>query len=72
MSDSPIRHISYEEAYGNNFEDMARRVPDLTRIRQAIGYEVTKSLREIVEAVASSMLTSRKFQPRVGDFVPGD
>jgi UDP-glucose 4-epimerase len=72
MSDSPIHHISYEEAYGNNFEDMARRVPDLTRIRQAIGYEVTKSLREIVEAVASSMLTSRKFQPRVGDFVPGD
>jgi UDP-glucose 4-epimerase len=72
MSDSPIRHISYEEAYGLNFEDMARRVPDLTRIRQAIGYEVTKSLREIVEAVASSMLTSRKFQPRVGDFVPGD
>ena len=72
MSDSSIHHISYEEAYGNNFEDMARRVPDLTRIRQAIGYEVTKSLREIVEAVASSMLTSRKFQPRVGDFVPGD
>jgi UDP-glucose 4-epimerase len=72
MSDSPIHLISYEEAYGNNFEDMARRVPDLTRIRQAIGYEVTKSLREIVEAVASSMLTSRKFQPRVGDFVPGD
>ena len=72
MSDSAIRHISYEEAYGNNFEDMARRVPDLARIRQAIGYEVTKSLREIVEAVASSMLTSRKFQPRVGDFVPGD
>jgi nucleoside-diphosphate-sugar epimerase len=72
MSDSPICHISYEEAYGINFEDMARRVPDLTRIRQAIGYEVTKSLREIVEAVASSMLTSRKFQPRVGDFVPGD
>ena len=72
MSDSPIRHISYEEAYGSNFEDMARRVPDLTRIRQAIGYGVTKSLREIVEAVASSMLTSRKFQPRVGDFVPGD
>lgn len=72
MSDSPIQHISYEEAYGSNFEDMARRVPDLTRIRQAIGYEVTKTLREIVEAVASSMLTSRKFQPRVGDFVPGD
>jgi len=71
-SRSRIQHVSYEEAYGKNFEDMARRVPDLTRIRETIGYQVSKNLRDIVEAVASSMLDSRNSQPRVGDFVPGD
>ena len=71
-SRSRIQHVSYEEAYGKNFEDMARRVPDLTRIRETIGYQVSKNLRDIVEAVASSMLDSRNLQPRVGDFVPGD
>lgn len=54
-SDSPIVRMSYEEAYGKNFEDMHRRVPDLERIRQAIGYEPSKTLPEIVEAVAESL-----------------
>ena len=55
-SSSPIRYISYEEAYGKNFEDMVRRVPDLSRIRAAIGYSPTKNLREIVQAVTDSLL----------------
>lgn len=54
-SRSAIQHVSYEEAYGRGFEDMYRRVPDLGRIRAAIGYAPTKSLREIVQAVANSM-----------------
>ena len=53
-SSSPIVHISYEEAYGKNFEDMARRVPDLTRIRNAVGYAPSKTLHQIVAAVAES------------------
>ena len=55
-SSSPIRHLSYEEAYGKDFEDMSRRVPDLSRIRTAIGYSPTKSLREIVQAVTDSLI----------------
>jgi UDP-glucose 4-epimerase len=55
-STSPIRHISYEEAYGKNFEDMVRRVPDLGRIRAAIGYSPTKNIREIVQAVTDSLV----------------
>jgi UDP-glucose 4-epimerase len=51
-SDSPIVHVPYETVYGRDFEDMRRRVPDLTKIRKRIGYAPTKSLREIVEAVA--------------------
>jgi len=55
-SSSPVRHISHEEAYGKDFEDMLRRVPDLTRIRAAIGYSPSKNLREIVQAVADSLV----------------
>ena len=54
-SDSAIRHLSYEEAYGMGFEDMMRRVPDLTRIQETIGYKPTKTFPEIVDAVIESM-----------------
>ena len=59
-SHSPVRYVSYEEAYGRGFEDMYRRVPDLSRIRAAIGYVPTKSLREIVQAVTSSLVHSQE------------
>jgi UDP-glucose 4-epimerase len=59
-SSSPIRHISYDEAYGKGFEDMLRRVPDLSRIRASIGYSPTRSLAEIVQAVADSLLERRR------------
>jgi UDP-glucose 4-epimerase len=58
-SDSIIEQIRYEAAYGAGFEDMMRRVPDLTRIREAIGYKVTKTLPEIIEAVVESIRLSR-------------
>ena len=54
-SDSAIQYVPYEQAYGKDFEDMHRRVPDLTRIRQAIGYAPSKSLRELVEVVVESI-----------------
>jgi len=57
-SSSPLQYVPYEQAYSKDFEDMPRRVPDLGRIRAAIGYEPTKKLREIVEAVASSVTDS--------------
>ncbi|MFH1312607.1 MAG: GDP-mannose 4,6-dehydratase [Candidatus Eisenbacteria bacterium] len=50
-SSSPIEHIPYDRAYGKGFEDMMRRVPDLTRIRSLIGYEPRSSLDDIVNSV---------------------
>ncbi len=50
-SSSPISYISYEEAYGPGFEDMERRVPDLTKIRNLVGYQSRKSLDEILASV---------------------
>lgn len=46
-----IVHVPYEEAYGPGFEDIRYRVPDLTKIRAAIGYRPTKSLDEIIREV---------------------
>ena len=46
-SPSPIRHVSYDEAYGASaFEDMARRVPDLGKIGRLIGYRPKHSLEQ--------------------------
>ncbi len=54
-STSPIVTIPYDEAYEAGFEDMPRRVPDLTKIRTMIGYEPTVALDEIIERVIASM-----------------
>ncbi len=43
--------IPYEKAYVQGFDDMRRRVPDLTKVRKAIGYEPTRSLDDILDDV---------------------
>jgi UDP-glucose 4-epimerase len=50
-SNSIIKLIPYDEAYESGFEDMPRRVPDLTRIKGLIGYEPTLQLDEILTQV---------------------
>ncbi|NLY00566.1 MAG: NAD-dependent epimerase/dehydratase family protein [Rhodopirellula sp.] len=50
-SPSEIRHISYQEAYGSGFEDMPRRVPDLTKIHNLIGYRPRRTLEETLRDV---------------------
>ncbi len=49
-----IRHISYTEAYGDGFDEIRHRVPDLTRVRQAIGYAPRYTLDDIVREVVAS------------------
>ena len=50
-SASEIVRIPYDQAYEAGFEDMPRRVPDITRIRTLVGYEPTVELDEILERV---------------------
>jgi UDP-glucose 4-epimerase len=50
-SQSPIKYIPYDQAYDSGFEDMPRRVPDLTKIRGMIGYETKHTLEDILEQV---------------------
>ncbi|RKZ31818.1 nucleoside-diphosphate sugar epimerase [bacterium] len=51
-SSSDIITITYEEAYGEGFEDMQRRVPNISKIRDAIGFEPKTALDDIIRAVA--------------------
>ena len=50
-SQSPIHYIPYDQAYEEGFEDMPRRVPDISKIRGLIGYEPQLALDAIVQAV---------------------
>ncbi len=50
-SASPIVFLPYDEAYEEGFEDMQRRVPDISKIHNLIGYLPTFPLREILESV---------------------
>jgi UDP-glucose 4-epimerase len=50
-STSAIRFIPYDEAYESGFEDMPRRVPDLTKIAAMIGYKPQNTLDDILRQV---------------------
>ena len=50
-SSSDIKHISYEEAYGEGFEDMRRRVPSIEKINRFIGYKPKRSINNILDDV---------------------
>jgi UDP-glucose 4-epimerase len=50
-SASAIKYIPYDEAYETGFEDMPRRVPDLTKIRTMVGYRPKHSLDDILTHV---------------------
>jgi len=52
-SDSPIVHIPYDQAYAEGFEDMDRRVPDLTRLQNAIGYKPATPLEQVIADVVA-------------------
>lgn len=54
-----IRFQSYAEAYDDDFEDIRRRVPDLTRIRSTIGYQPRFGLTQIIQDVWQSQINSQ-------------
>ena len=54
-STSTTRFIPYTDAYPAGFEDMQRRVPDISKIKKAIGWEPHHSLDSIIDSVAASL-----------------
>lgn len=51
-SNSKITHIPYESAYAPGFEDMAKRIPDISKIDNFLNWKPKKSLNEIISDTA--------------------
>ena len=54
-SSSQVTLIPYEEAYGEGFEDMYRRVPDIAKVNSLIGWSPKRTLEDIIEDVAAAL-----------------
>ena len=50
-SQSTIQYVPYDEAYEAGFEDMPRRVPDISKIRDLVGYQPKLELNDIIKTV---------------------
>jgi UDP-glucose 4-epimerase len=58
-SKSEIKIIPFSEAYPAGFEDMQRRIPDLSKIRKTIGYEPKRDLDQILNDVIAQFQGSQ-------------
>lgn len=52
-SSSQIKYITYEKAYEEGFEDMQRRVPDISKINKLIGFKPTYTLPKIIRDIVN-------------------
>ena len=53
-SQSVITYTSYSDAYPAGFEDIQRRMPDISKVKQAIGWAPTKGLETIIKDIAGN------------------
>jgi UDP-glucose 4-epimerase len=61
-SESEIIHIPYDRAYEKGFEDMPRRVPDISKVQGLIGYQPRLNLKDILMEIIA---VTRKSMPEV-------
>jgi UDP-glucose 4-epimerase len=54
-SQSKVVHIPYEEAYGDGFEDMERRVPNIGLIHELVGWKPSRNLSTIIADISTEM-----------------
>ena len=64
-SASEIRYIPYDEAYGEGFEDMRRRVPSLEKAKRLVGYQPTRKLEDIINDVADQFREELKAETAI-------
>ena len=50
-SESTVRFVPYDEAYGEGFEELGRRQPDITAIKEAVGWAPTRDVDEAIDDV---------------------
>ena len=58
-SSSAIVSKSYDDAYGAGFEDMSRRVPDISKIKWVLGWSPKLGLEEIITDIATHLKSSK-------------
>ena len=54
-SKSSVVYVPYEEAYGDGFEDMERRVPNIELINQLVGWKPQRDLSTMISDIAKEM-----------------
>ena len=54
-SSAQLVYVPYDEAYEEGFEDMPRRVPDITKIHRLVGFRPTVTLDEIIRDVVAAL-----------------
>jgi UDP-glucose 4-epimerase len=69
-SDSEVVFVPYDEAYEAGFEDMQRRLPDLTRIQEFIGYQPSLDLPDMLEKIIAHYRTAQTKSDAVGGGAP--
>ena len=52
-SKSKITFSTYTDSYGEGFEDMQRRVPDISKIKQVLGWSPEINLDQIIKDIAA-------------------
>ena len=58
-SKSQIKYITYLEAYGDGFEDMERRVPNIDLIKSLTGWQPKRDLTQIIKDVAEDLRSQK-------------
>lgn len=56
-SKSEIVYVPYEQAYGDGFEDMERRVPNIDLIKSLVNWQPTRDLSNMIADIAISLKT---------------
>jgi UDP-glucose 4-epimerase len=59
-SKSEIIHIPYDRAYEEGFEDMPRRVPDISKIQRLTGYQPSLDLKAILDRIIGSIQNTER------------
>lgn len=60
-SDSEIDHIPYEEAFEEGFEDMRHRQPDVSKIRETVGFEQKYDMDDILRRIVDYFRSNEEF-----------
>jgi UDP-glucose 4-epimerase len=54
-SGSTINHVPFESVYGSDFQDIPRRVPDISKIKRYINYDPRTELTQVISELAADI-----------------